>query len=486
MPDKVLVVDDDEQLCETLKSLLELPLGDFEPFEVEVAHTAAEARQAVARMRPVLVLCDMRLPDGDGISLLPELKALAGDAPVVIMTGYSDMATTIRAMKIGAFDYLHKPFDIHEVEAVALRALDLRRQSTRSSVLTVEPVAQPRLGDLVGRSPQMKEIVKQIGQIAASKATVLITGESGTGKELVAQVIHAYSSESPLPFVGINCSALVDTLLESELFGHEKGAFTGAGQAKPGKFEVAEEGTIFLDEIAEMSLPLQAKLLRVLQEREFERVGGVKKLPLRARIIAATNRELEAEVEAKRFREDLYQRLKVVTLELPPLRHRPQDIPILVEHLLGRIAGRIGKRVNRVPDEVMRHLQALPWIGNVRELENALTRAVILAPGDLLLKEHLPELPTVEAPPVGAPRPERPLTLAEAEERAILHALEVAAGHKGRVCELLGISRPTLERKLRKHGIAWTVAGTEHGPDEGTLPLGGPAPPPESSGGPRR
>jgi two-component system response regulator AtoC len=270
----------------------------------------------------------------------------------------------------------------------------------------------------------MRAIVKEIGKIASSMATVLIQGESGTGKELIARVIHTYSSDVPKPFVAINCSAIVDTLLESELFGHEKGSFTGAIQTKYGKFELAEDGTIFLDEIAEMSLPLQAKLLRVLQEREFERVGGLKRLPLRARVVAATNRNLAREVAAGRFREDLYQRLKVVTIELPPLRERVQDIPLLAQHLLARIGQRLGKRVTKIPAEAMAHLMALPWPGNVRELENALIRAVVMAPGDMLLREHLP--PLEPAPrDNGAVRDEPGplLTLAEAEHRAISAAL---------------------------------------------------------------
>src|SRR5215211_7276052 len=238
----------------------------------------------------------------------------------------------------------------------------------------------------------MQELVKEIGKVAASRATVLISGESGTGKELVARVIHHYSNDEPKPFVGINCSAIVDTLLESELFGHEKGAFTGAVGAKQGKFELAEDGTVFLDEIGDLSPMLQAKLLRVFQEREFERVGGVKRIKLRARIIAATHRDLAEEAAQGKFREDLHQRLKVITLHLPPLRQRREDIPPLVHHLLTRINEKVHKRVTRVPPEVLEHLCRLPWRGNIRELENVLTRAVVLAPGEVLLSENLPPL----------------------------------------------------------------------------------------------
>ncbi len=325
--------------------------------------------------------------------------------------------------------------------------------------MSVETAAA-RLGDIVGTSPSMQQLVKEIGKVAASRATVLIHGESGTGKELIARVIHNYSYDEPKPFVGINCSAIVDTLLESELFGHEKGAFTGANAVKPGKFEVAEDGTVFLDEIGDMSLTLQAKMLRVLQEREFERVGGVKRIKLRARVIAATHRNLSEEVAAGRFREDLYQRLKVITLQLPPLRERRDDIPSLVHHLLERINEKVHKRVTRVPPEVLDHLTRLPWRGNVRELENVLTRAVVLAPGEVLLSDNLPALEP--ATPVngnghanGHAGPTLPNflvapiddpscipTLEEAERMLIELAMNVTKGHKGKTCQILGISSP--------------------------------------------
>ncbi|AKU91391.1 sigma-54-dependent transcriptional regulator [Vulgatibacter incomptus] len=452
----ILVVDDNTSLAEMLALQLEVAEGDRPAFTVETAGSVAEARTKLARIEPVLVLCDMRLPDGDGVALLPEIRALSGEAPVVIMTAHGDMETTIRAMKAGAFDYLQKPFDQDEVEMVALRALDLRRHSRRAAMLAVDTSAPHLVNDIVSDSPQMKSIVKQIGKIASSQASVLIQGESGTGKELIARVIHTYSSDEPKPFVGINCSAIVDTLLESELFGHEKGSFTGATQTKYGKFELAEDGTIFLDEIGEMSLPLQAKLLRVLQEREFERVGGVARLPLRARIVAATNRDIEKEAKEGRFRDDLYQRLKVVTIELPPLRERASDIPKLTQGLLARIGRSLGKRITKVPAELISHLQSLPWHGNVRELENALTRAVVLAPGGVLLPEYFPA-PAAHAMPAARPadsqRRSLLLSLAEAEREAILRAIEASGGHKGRVCDILGISRPTLERKLEKHAI---------------------------------
>jgi len=452
MKESLLIIEDNPSLRDLLQAQLLAESEDRPAFHVETAGSAAEARRILTDLDPGLILCDMRLPDANGIDLIPELKALSGQAPVVIMTAHSDLGSTIRAMKNGAFDYLPKPFSPDEVELVLRRALDLRCQTRRAAVLAVDTASPGLYGDIVAESPQMKAIIKQVGKIAASRATVLIQGESGTGKELIARVIHDYSSDEPRPFVGINCSAIVDTLLESELFGHEKGAFTGATQAKYGRFELAENGTIFLDEIAEMSLPLQAKLLRVLQEREFERVGGVQKLPLRARIIAATNRDLEQEVRENRFRADLYQRLKVVTIDLPPLRERPSDIPKLVQRLLARISTRLDKPITHVSEELIQILQSLPWPGNVRELENSLIRAAVLAPGPTLLPEHFLPPPSAYVPVVReAPRPL--LSLAEAEKQAIRNALEATRWHKGQACQILGISRPTLERKIRKFGL---------------------------------
>ena len=443
--DRILVVDDDSGLRE----LLEMHLGQ-RGFAVTTAATGAEARDRVKSSRPSLVVLDMRLPDVSGLDLLPELRASAPEAPVLMITAHHDMATTILAIKAGAFDYIHKPIDLDAFDRVFDRAIELRRIAGDADAL-FETGSVYKIDDIVGSTPRMQAIFKDIGKLASSRATVLIQGESGTGKELIARVVHSYSSPSR-PFVAINCSAIVDTLLESELFGHERGSFTGAHVAKVGRFELVEDGTLFLDEIGDMSLALQAKLLRVLQEREFERVGGVRRIPLRARIIAATNRDLAADVKASRFREDLLQRLKVVTIDLPPLRERRADIPHLVEHLLSKINEKLQKNVTKVPREVMDRLCAADWAGNVRELENVLTRAVVMSPGDVLGTDALPTgrvAPTVET--VAAP--ERIATLDEMERDHIRRAYAIAAGHKGHTCELLGISRPTLERKLRKYGI---------------------------------
>jgi two-component system, NtrC family, response regulator AtoC len=446
--DSILIVDDDRSIRELLSMHLE-----ERGFGVMSAATGAEGFRMAEEASPAAIVLDMRLPDASGIDLIPELKKRAAEAPVLMITAHHDMATTILAMKAGAFDYIHKPIDIQAFDVALDRALEVRRLSRGMDYLSVAGSRAFKLDDIVGTSPVMQRLFKDVGRVAASRATVLIQGDSGTGKELIARVIHSYSAPQK-PFIGINCSAIVDTLLESELFGHEKGAFTGAVQAKAGKFELAEDGSIFLDEIGELSQNLQAKLLRVLQEREVERVGGVRRISIRARILAATNRDLADEVRAGRFREDLYQRLKVVTLRLPALRERIEDIPLLVEHLLVKINQRLHKNLRRVPREVIEKLQQRSWPGNVRELENVLTRAAVLSQGDMLLEEHLVDAaaaPRVEAapPPVNGPV----ATLDEVERDHIARVWTLTKGHKGRTCQMLGISRPTLERKLKKYGI---------------------------------
>jgi two-component system response regulator AtoC len=462
--DTLLIVDDDVSLLESLSLHFEEAMKDGQPrFQVVTATSAAAGLAKARECAPSLVVLDMMLPDRSGIDLIEEMKAVCGDAPIVLVTAYHDMESTIRAMKLGAFDYIHKPFaDPAALDLVINRALTVRQLSRRAASAELE-TTPARLGDLLGQTPVMQQLVKEMGKVsAAPRATVLVTGESGTGKELVARVIHNYSFDEPRPFVGINCSAIVETLLESELFGHERGAFTGATTSKPGKFEVAEDGTVFLDEIGDLSPQLQAKLLRVLQEREFERVGGTKRISLQARVIAATHRDLTEEVKAGRFRDDLHQRLRVIALHVPPLRDRREDIPLLVKGLLERINGRVHKRVSRVPPEVMEALARLPWRGNVRELENVLTRAVVLSPGEVLLAESLPreEAPT-EAEAQGWLSADGPLpTLEEAERLLVERALVLTRGHKGRACQMLGISRPTLERKLAKYGAARSVKGS--------------------------
>src|SRR5438874_1171214 len=452
--DRILIVDDDRSIRELLSMHLE-----ERGFGVMSASTGAEGFEKASEEQPSAIVLDMRLPDASGIDLIPELKKRAAEAPVLMITAHHDMATTILAIKAGAFDYIHKPIDIQAFDVALDRALEVRRLSKGTDYLSVEGGRAFKMDDIVGTSPAMQQLFKDVGRVAASRATVLIQGESGTGKELIARVIHSYSAPQK-PFIGINCSAIVDTLLESELFGHEKGAFTGASQTKLGKFELAEDGSIFLDEIGELSPNLQAKLLRVLQEREVERVGGVRRIPIKARNLAATNRNLEEEVRASRFREDLYQRLKVVTLRLAPLRERPEDVPPLVEHLLVKINQRLHKNLRRVPREVIEKLQRRPWPGNVRELENVLMRAAVLSQGDMLLQEHLIDqgaIPRSEGPVLPPAVNDRIATLDEVERDHIVRVWALTKGHKGKTCQMLGISRPTLERKLKKYAIAGGV-----------------------------
>jgi two-component system response regulator AtoC len=457
--DTLLLVDDDVSLLESLTLHFEEAEKEGQPrFQVVTATTAAAGLARARECGPSLVVLDMMLPDRSGLDLIEEMKAVCGDAPIVLVTAYHDMESTIRAMKLGAFDYIHKPFaDPAALDLVINRALSVRQLSRRAASAELE-VTPARLGDLVGQTPVMQQLVKEIGKVAAAPRPCWSPASPAPARSWWPGSSTTTRSTSAA-VRGHQRSAIVETLLESELFGHERGAFTGATTSKPGKFEVAEDGTVFLDEIGDLSPQLQAKLLRVLQEREFERVGGTKRIALQARVIAATHRDLTEEVKAGRFREDLYQRLGVIALRVPPLRERREDIPLLVKSLLERINGRVHKRVTRVPPEVMEALVRLPWRGNVRELENVLTRAVVLSPGEVLLAESLPrdELTEEQEAPSWFP-PDAPLpTLEEAERQLIERALVLTRGHKGRACQMLGISRPTLERKLTKYGTARSV-----------------------------
>ena len=370
--------------------------------------------------------------------------------PVVVTTGYSTFENAVQSLRLGAFDYVHKPFDADEIEIVVEKARKSRRLTQVVSRLQAEHGGPVEEHTLVGKSKAMLEIFKTIGAVSSGKTTVLITGESGTGKELIARAIHA-NADPEEPFISVNCSAIVETLLESELFGHEKGSFTGAVARKPGKFELARAGTMFLDEIGDMSPNLQTKILRVLQEKEFTRVGGREVLRTEARVIAATNHVLEDLVAAGRFREDLYYRLKVITIEVPPLRERKEDIPLLVEHFLKKINTELHREVYKVPDEVMNRLLAYDWRGNVRELENVLTRGVILSRGDVL--ELPPHSLRGDLGAASTPEPSWRRSLREVEADHIRRVLSGVSWHQGRACEILGISRPTLRKKIRALGV---------------------------------
>ncbi|MFH0883244.1 MAG: sigma-54 dependent transcriptional regulator, partial [bacterium] len=376
----ILLIDDDVKLTESIV----LNVGE-ERYDWRVAHDGNEGLKLLEEMEPDLVISDIRMPNLDGISLLERVKKIRSDLPVIMITAYEDMETTIRAMQLGAFEYVRKPIDPDELELVIDRALETVHKERHLSGMIQEISAQYRINNLVGSTPAMQEIFKTIGQVTTSRVSVLITGESGTGKELIAKAIHYNSDKKEKPFIAINCSAIPEGLIESELFGHEKGAFTGAIASTVGKLELAGDGTIFLDEIGDMPLQMQAKLLRVLQEREFSRVGGNRRITFDARVIAATHHRLDQMVRQGDFREDLYYRLAVVTIDVPPLRERLDDIPRLAEYLIDKINMEQGSNIRRIDPDALKKLKQFNFPGNVRELENVLRHATVMAKGDILL-----------------------------------------------------------------------------------------------------
>ncbi len=439
----ILIIDDDPLIRKTLSSHL-----SKKEFEVFLAEDGAQGIKLYEENKPDLVILDIRLPDMDGLQALKELKDQDKGACIIIMTAYDDMKTTVEAIKSGAFEYMVKPLDYIELDLAINKAFQLKHLEEKLSYLVEEKQKEYTIDNIIGRSPQMRKVFKLIGSVANTRTNVLIQGESGTGKELVAKAIHYNSPYRKEPFIVINCSAISDTLLESELFGHVKGAFTDAVYETRGKFEIAGKGTLFLDEIGDVSPNLQSKLLRVIETRDFMKVGGEKVLKTEARIIAATNQDLEALIEQGKFREDLYYRLKVVEIDLPPLRERKEDIPELVAYLLEKINRELRKNVRKVPPKVMRHLQNFPWKGNVRELENALTRAVILAKGDVILEENLP-FETAEKLIL----PKELMPLKQVEKRYIEFVLRSTRGNKSQACRVLEITRPTLDKKIKEYGL---------------------------------
>jgi len=454
----ILVIDDDASIAETLDLYL-----TEEGYKVRTALTGTDGLNKYVQEQPDVVILDIRLPDIDGFTVLEDLKEENENVKVIMITAFHDMETTINAMKSGAFDYIHKPVNVDELDLAIKKALKSLEMEKKIDGLLMEPSRSFRVGDIIGTGNEMREIFKTIGTVSQSRTTVLIQGESGTGKELIAKVIHNNTSPDE-PFIAVNCSAIVETLLESELFGHEKGSFTGAVARKLGKFELARYGSVFLDEISEMSVNLQAKLLRVLQEMEFDRVGGKEKVRVNARIMAATNKDLKVLVKEGKFRDDLYYRLNIVSINLPPLRARRQDIPGLIDYLLAKINLDLHKKVIGVSDEVMDIFMKYSWPGNVRELENILVRACVVAKGQVLGVNDFPELGKEEASrPSGdetadlfkSEEPGKFLTLDEVEERYIRRVIKETDKNKGEICDILGVSRPTLERKLEKYGITF-------------------------------
>jgi DNA-binding NtrC family response regulator len=439
MTRRVLLVDDDEDVRTSLAEAL----GE-DDYAVETAVSAEEALSLLGRRAPDVVLSDVRMPGVDGLELLRLVRERAPEADVILMTAYDDMPTVVRAMREGAVEFLVKPLDLHELRDLLKRVIADRR--TRQARPAAPSPALP--GQLVGRDARMIEVYKAIGLAAATRATVLVRGESGTGKELVARAIHTSSASTAEPFVAVNCAALPGALLESELFGHVRGAFTGAVASRRGAFALAGRGTIFLDEIGDTTLEFQSKLLRVLQEHEFRPVGAEQAERAEARVIAATHRDLEALVAERAFREDLYYRLHVVEIALPPLRERPRDIPLLAAHLVAGAAAALEVQEPVLSPDALDRLVHHPWPGNVRELENCLTRAVVQASGSVIRPEHL-----ALAAPAAASSPAHLRSLDEVERDHVARVLEAVGGHKGRAAEALGISRPRLNRLLAKYRL---------------------------------
>jgi len=424
-----------------------------------------EAVQALQSARPGLVLSDLRLPDGDGLGVLRAAKELDPEMPVIVMTAFGSIQDAVAAMKDGALDFLAKPVDPDHLLLLVERALSQRRMAAENILLKEELAQRRGAPQIVGENAKLKHVTVALHRAASTDATVLLEGESGTGKELFARALHVLSPRADGPFVAINCAAIPETLLETELFGHEKGAFTGAAQRKPGKFELAHRGTLFLDEIGDLPLTLQAKILRALEEKRFERVGGTQSLQVDVRVVAATNRNLKAAVAARQYREDLYFRLSVFPITIPPLRERPDDIPMLAKYFVEKYCRDLTKKPLVLSSSALDELIAYSWPGNVRELQNCIERAVILTEGDTIHGRHLNLSFRGVSAPVAEENPWAGIDLAgsmadamrrvtaEVERRKIEQALTDASGNKSRAADLLQIPFKNLAAKMREYGF---------------------------------
>jgi two-component system, NtrC family, response regulator HydG len=444
---KLLIVDDELSVRDSLGKWFR-----EEGYEVGTAENAGQALTRLAEGHWDLALVDIKMRGTDGIELQRRIREIDPDLTTIIMTGYASVETAVAALKNGAYDYVSKPLDPDEIAHLVKKAMAHRHAEKENVRLRETVVEITRPGELVGQSAAMKKVFDAIETVAPTDATVLITGESGTGKELVVRAIHAASLRRFQPLVVIHCGALTETLLESELFGHEKGAFTGALYRKKGKFEVAEGGTVFLDEIGDISLKTQTDLLRVLQEREITRVGGTQVIRVDFRCVAATNKDLERQIEEGKFRPDLFYRLNVFHIELPPLRERREDIPLLVNHFVGKFSQAMNKRISRVSPAAMSQLQEQLWPGNVRELENAVERAMVVAQEPELREQDF----SFRAPLLTGSSGN---TLEDIERSHILRVLEQCGENQSRAAEVLGIDRVTLHHKLKRYG--WTRSTVE-------------------------
>lgn len=451
--DTILIVDDEKNYLVVLEALL-----SGEGYEIITSEAAAGALETLREADIDLVITDMKMPGMNGMALLEACKKAKPDIPVIMMTAYGTIEMAVEAMKKHAYDYIQKPFENEQLKLTIKKALENSRLIKENRLLTQALSDRFKCGNMVGKSEQMLKIYDLIDKVAPSTASVLITGPSGTGKELIAKAVHYQSPRKHRPFVSVNCGALTETLLESELFGHEKGAFTGAIAMKKGRFELADEGTLFLDEVGDMPSSLQVKLLRVLQEMEFERVGGTRSITVDVRVVSASNRNIKEDVAQGRFREDLYYRLNVINIEVPPLRERLDDIPLLVKHFVEKYKGDRNDDMIKLTPEAWKALYAYGWPGNVRELENVIERAVVLHSGEMIGIEDFPEeLLGREAEfdverfiPPNVPLPN---VLEQVEEKMIRRALAQCDNVQAHAAESLGITKSLIQHKMKKYNI---------------------------------
>jgi two-component system response regulator AtoC len=440
----ILIVDDEEIVRESLASWLE-----EDGYEVKVAENADRALERLPEKDWNLAMVDLKMPGMDGIELMDEIRKIRPETIVIIMTAYATVDTAVQAMKKGAYDYIVKPFNPEDLSMTIRKIIEHQKLLKENIYLRKELKKQYRLHDMVSKNHKMIEIFDLVKTVAKSNSTVLVQGESGTGKELLSRAIHMESPRKDAPFVTVSCASLTESLLESELFGYEKGAFTGADQARSGKIELAKDGTLFLDEIGDISLKLQMDLLRVLEEKEFRRVGGTQLIPVNSRVIAATNRDLKKAIEEEKFREDLYYRLNVISVYLPPLRERKEDVPLLVEHFIERFNIEMGKNVEGVSEPAMRMLMDFGWPGNARELRNVIERAMVVTKGRMILEA---DLSLTQAPGVPLPN-NRGKSLADMEKEHIRQVLLDNRWNIIRSAQVLGIDRVTLYNKIRKYEL---------------------------------
>lgn len=454
---KILVVDDDPNILYAIKIIFEK-----EDYQVVVAESGQQGIDLFERVKPDLIFMDVTMPDASGLEIMQKIRENV-DVPVIVITGFGTMDTAIKAVQLGAYEYITKPLDAEKIRLLARRALETYQLRKEIEGLRLQLDGQVQPYTLIGNGPAMQEVYKAIGAITTTPntTTVLVQGESGTGKELVARAIHNNSPNASEPFIVVNCTVLPEELLESELFGHEKGAFTGAFERKIGKLELARAGTIFLDEIAELTPKLQGKLLRLLQEREFERIGGHEAIKVDARFIIATNRNLEEAVKCGQFREDLYFRIAVVVLSLPPLRERKEDIPLLLDHFVKRFSVKLGKQVRAIGPGVIEMLNAYDYPGNVREFENMIERSIVLSKGDILTREAFATTGVRNLPFRHQDFSLSSMNLEQArrealdkfEKKFLKHLLAETGGNISEAARLAGIRRQSLHRMLKRHNL---------------------------------